>query len=232
MTQIPILTAYRPSDPSREAAWERTKAQIDKACDRYGYKHYVADSGHQPFSLAATNNLLARMAGDWEVAISWNADLLLDSIVQVDRAVTLCKYFVFAHSAMTYQMEHDTRLIKRRRHNTTWGVTVFTRECWDVVGGFDEGFQGWGGEDNAFVKGVEINFGKLLCVRGHCYALWHDRPEKVENPAWDVRWWKETSDEYWESQIPNNKRLAEIYTPIKTREEWAQMLKERTRVGS
>ncbi len=47
------------------------------------------------------------------------------------------------------------------------------KECFNTVGGFDENFQGWGFEDNAFFRALEVYYGQHTPVNGQVFHLWH-----------------------------------------------------------
>jgi hypothetical protein len=58
---------------------------------------------------------------------------------------------------------------------------VVPRALWESVGGFDERFEGWLGEDAAFYAACQALVG-VERFEGPCFHLWHPRsPEK--NPA-------------------------------------------------
>ncbi len=59
---------------------------------------------------------------------------------------------------------------------------VITRENFDAVGGFDERFIGWGGEDDAFSHAVRTICGKIANVKGKVYHLWHPSLNYETNP--------------------------------------------------
>lgn len=64
-----------------------------------------------------------------------------------------------------------------------WAVS---RRLFDAVDGFDPGFVGYGGEDNAFQAACElVSRRQQICVPGWAYSLWHpaDRTTSVTN--WD-----------------------------------------------
>lgn len=60
-------------------------------------------------------------------------------------------------------------------HEFTGGAWVLTVEAFDRVGGFDEGFTGWGAEDDAFTIACARTLGGNLtrAVKGAALHLWH-----------------------------------------------------------
>lgn len=53
------------------------------------------------------------------------------------------------------------------------GAFVLPRDLWWDVGGMDENFDGWGGEDNAFIRSCEQALGSRKVVTGPALHLWH-----------------------------------------------------------
>lgn len=53
------------------------------------------------------------------------------------------------------------------------GVNIVPRQHFETVGGFDERFVGWGGEDDAFAASLNHLCGRLKRVDGTLYHLWH-----------------------------------------------------------
>ena len=53
---------------------------------------------------------------------------------------------------------------------------VLPREAFIAVGGMDERFRGWGGEDGAFVRAVDAVYGGHVKIKSTLISLWHDRP--------------------------------------------------------
>lgn len=67
------------------------------------------------------------------------------------------------------------------------GLLVMKREHFEAVGGYDERFEGWGAEDNAFRLALEAIVGGALRLPGFdCYHLWHPvAPETTfDSPHW------------------------------------------------
>jgi predicted glycosyltransferase involved in capsule biosynthesis len=61
-------------------------------------------------------------------------------------------------------------------------LIVISKEIFEKVGGFDERFIGWGGEDDAFSLAVKTICGKLVNIKGEIYHLWHPVSNYYSNP--------------------------------------------------
>lgn len=59
-------------------------------------------------------------------------------------------------------------------------VVVFSRETWETVGGFDERFGLWGGDDAAFRYACEAYHGPARRLAGPMVHLWHPRLPQSE----------------------------------------------------
>ncbi|MBG9543395.1 hypothetical protein ABE29_11575 [Cytobacillus firmus] len=55
------------------------------------------------------------------------------------------------------------------------GINIMTRACFEAAGGFDERFQGWGGEDDAFAAAMNTFCGRYVRIEQSIYHLWHPR---------------------------------------------------------
>lgn len=59
--------------------------------------------------------------------------------------------------------------------NLCGGVVVFSREAFERVGGWDEDFSGWGGEDDMMTFKVVSAGLRTASMPFRCYHLWHHR---------------------------------------------------------
>ncbi|MFE4521035.1 glycosyltransferase [Cytobacillus firmus] len=72
---------------------------------------------------------------------------------------------------------------KRKTKNVipVGGLNIIKRECFESAGGFDERFQGWGGEDDAFAAAMNTFCGHYKRVDQSIYHLWHPRSKPSDN---------------------------------------------------
>ncbi|MBM7656473.1 galactosyltransferase-related protein [Neobacillus cucumis] len=61
-------------------------------------------------------------------------------------------------------------------------LIVISRENFEAVGGFDERFIGWGGEDDAFSHAARTICGDLINIKGKVFHLWHPASSYQTNP--------------------------------------------------
>jgi len=57
---------------------------------------------------------------------------------------------------------------------------LFPREAYDRVGGMDERFRGWGGEDNAWMWALDCLWGKHVTLENTVFHLWHPLPKSPQ----------------------------------------------------
>lgn len=56
-------------------------------------------------------------------------------------------------------------------------INVMSREAYETVGGMDERFKGWGGEEEAFVRALDTLVGKHFRMNETIFHLWHPQAE-------------------------------------------------------
>ncbi|WP_404359003.1 glycosyltransferase [Cytobacillus firmus] len=61
------------------------------------------------------------------------------------------------------------------------GINVMKRACFEAAGGFDERFQGWGGEDDALAAAMNTFCGHYKRIDQSIYHLWHPRSKPSDN---------------------------------------------------
>jgi glycosyltransferase involved in cell wall biosynthesis len=87
-------------------------------------------------------------------------------------------------------------------------IQIMSREAFDIVGGWDERFCGWGGEDHAAMRATDTLYEPHKTLPGCVFHLWH--PMLGNSGKADIVSWKERR---WEGQEDsgNNNQLSYRY---------------------
>ena len=177
-----ICVAWRGGDLDRERAWAWLRPRYTKL----GWPIYEADSGDEPFSRAKSRNLAAREAGEWDVAVMLDADCMSENgplhraVDEVrDAPAVILPHDVYiplnaGRTALLYQDEWHIRpnALYTPRH-APGGIVVVNRHAWDLLGGYDESFVGWGGEDNDLLTRAYALHLPVIRLHGTITHLWH-----------------------------------------------------------
>lgn len=75
-------------------------------------------------------------------------------------------------------LPHDARLF-------VGGLNLVTRNAFEAVGGYDERFVGWGGEDEAFAYSLDTIIGKHIRLEGNLLHFWHPFVGPEGNPNYE-----------------------------------------------
>lgn len=133
-------------------------------------------------------NRAAAQAGDWDTALVIDADVLPDAgkvREAVDRTTSenrIVLPFDVRHNVGprgTQSILHGNhgswrKFVARTFYDQNSSVFAISRRLWDAVGGFDEGFSGWGFEDNAFAMACEVfGDGRQVNLKGEVWHLHH-----------------------------------------------------------
>lgn len=155
----------------------------------------VVGESSQPFNRsAARNNAAAKAHGD--VLIFCDADTTYVDPEQIAAAADDCVYGWYqadtqykldeqTTNELLLGMTWDTNHFSYERiwPDSPGAIQIMTAHDFHRVGGFDQGFKGWGYEDTSFVKAMNT-----VCDpsrrHGDTVHLWHptDRSERQEQP--------------------------------------------------
>jgi glycosyltransferase involved in cell wall biosynthesis len=88
-------------------------------------------------------------------------------------------------------------------------IQIVPREAFDCVGGWDERFRGWGGEDHSAMRATDTLYWRHKTLPGQVLHLWHPMLGKEGVDDW-VEW----KDRLWDEQETpgHNGRLAARYS--------------------
>ncbi|QDH91819.1 glycosyltransferase [Mycobacterium phage Phrappuccino] len=238
--KVPVLVPYRPDGGHRDRLWKWLQDVYwlpYPLCTEYTVVEGTSYPPEEPFNRSAAINRAARLAdldADegtlWDVAVIADADTWVPRR-QLDEAVTLARRTGRLVSALTSVIElneactetllkwgEDAPLldlgIERVRTDdfaTQSSMLVVPRTLWERIGGFDEGFVGWGAEDNAFWKAAEILGGTPLRIEGAALHLWHaatDPIARLQDPQWRANWarWQRYNDAVCECTLRRAQR--------------------------
>ena len=180
MTDV-IIVLWRPGDPCRERLWDYCRERWE----RLGLPIIEADD---PRGLFAARNTGARAAGNWDSALFADADLALIDPESARAAIDLAKEgcYVAPYDDLITLRKRDTEIVLdgeskiewARAHRRYWGSWVgafaIGRALFDEIGGFDERFAPYLGQDAAIIHAA-ATLGRLERIPGHAVHLWHRR---------------------------------------------------------
>lgn len=191
MTRIVILVPWRTDGGHRERLWGIAQARWRALFPKWPIVEGPSPDG--PWNRAAAVNAAAREAGDWDIAVIVDADVMLarSQVVAAVETAERTGKVTWAHREWAELTREATeRLIRegaplthrldfvagevRKRNPISWSCCMAVpRAVWDAVGGMDERFVGWGGEDTAFAAAVQGLHGHER-IEGPVWNLWHD----------------------------------------------------------
>lgn len=202
--RVAILVPRREGFEDRDRIWVWCKAWWAERHPSWPIVEGHHDDGG-PFNRSAALNLAARLAGDeWDVALIIDADVICDvdrvrqavaQAYETDRMVlpyTIRYDLNEAGSLRVMEGDHGSwrRWVAKTYRDQVSSVLAIPRSLWDAVGGFDEHFVGWGGEDNAFAIACETFGGPAIRIAGDVWELHHagSRAERQGSPTYNANY--------------------------------------------
>jgi GT2 family glycosyltransferase len=161
--RVRVVVPRRVDCGERDRLWRYCRPQWERDDWQLVEAHH--DDGG-PFNRAAAINDGAAAPGTWDVLVVIDSDIVIDGAA-IDQAVdvaTATGQLVLPYQRRRLVGQTGTRRILAGQHAGPWdtvsradsntahcsSVIVAHRTLWETVGGFDERFVGWGGEDDAF----------------------------------------------------------------------------------
>ena len=205
MPDAAVVVPWRDSGCEfRREAWEH----VNQIWREAGYFVVSADSGHEPFNRSASRNLGADMT-DAEVLIFCDADAVLpmESVAWAVEAARTAPGLVKPFSRAGFLTAEASRMyldggplveefLSPAVDEFSGLAWVVRRELLDKMGGFDEGFVGYGGEDDAFLHLCDTLLGETWWAAGTACSLWHPN-ERVTSQENLERWWRMREVRNW-----------------------------------
>lgn len=199
---IPVLVPFRTDSGRRAAIWHHLRQHYWSSSPVSSV--IIEGDAAGPFNRSVALNLASSLAGPWELAIIADADTYVAApqlLAAIERART--GRLVIAHTQWRNLSEVATLGIlagddlTEPEYDRTCeglhavsGMLVVPRGLWDMVGGFDERFVGYGWEESAFARAAEVAGGKVERIDGPCWHLNHERErrDQVDYAAGRIRY--------------------------------------------
>lgn len=171
----------------RATAWLQCRAHWESAGYTIAYGEGVSRA-------AARNLAVARVPADQDVLLFADADTVVP-VHQLEAAIEYVRRedtFVLAYTTLYRALRNHQplpQLLARpqgyRTRDVSNGVVALSRRLWDEVGGFDERFIAWGGEDRAFLFACLTlrDQDEVQRVAGHAVHLWHPPCRDATRPS-------------------------------------------------
>lgn len=211
---VRLIVPRRADGGHRDKLWSFCRAYWVK--ERPAWE--VVEGHHEDglFNRSAAINRAA--TGEWDVAVILDSDTILD-VDSIDAAIA--RAHETGHLVLPFKVRcllNQAGTVKiLRGHSGSWsgyvaarqtprdryeyisGCQVVPRALWDEVDGFDERFEGWGGEDDAFHAACTALTGHdARCDRleGRAWHLWHRPSPHANHRTATYRQAKALSDRY------------------------------------
>lgn len=188
--RIVLLVPWRSDNGQRAMLWQHLRPPLET----FGWPIYEGDQPARAWSRSRAINAAADLAdtdGRWDIGIIHDACAYVAPNVltqAVDAAVSrggLILPYTICHTLTEMGTRRfldtlDPTGLDARHIASTWsgrtapsgGVGVIDRTTWDRIGGMDERFNIWGGEDTAFWWSVRT-LARSERIDGELWSMWH-----------------------------------------------------------
>ena len=188
-----VITLWQPGDPWRERVWAYARARWEAA-------GLEVVEGSDERGLWAGRNTGARAAGAWDAALFADADIALTTPEQawaaLERAASASAYVapyselrVLTRDATEDVLDGEVSLgfatVAKLWVDVWVGAFAIGRPFWDELGGYDERFAPFPGQDTAIIHAAST-LGALERVNGAAFHLWH--PLREPQPTRPALW--------------------------------------------
>lgn len=201
--KVSILMPWRETDERRLMIREWVEARWQSIMPAFQFCEGHAPDG--PFNRAAAlNDAASKATGDAFLVVDADTAVNQDALaVGLDLLKDRQKYWVLPYVTYYNLTETATDLLmsyppasaipepwpgayEYRLTDSVSGIVMLRREAWEAVNGFDARFVGWGGEDRAFQRALEVLWGPCVRIPSYVVHLWHHAPESVrfQNANW------------------------------------------------
>lgn len=194
--RVAVVVPWRGGDSHRERSWKWCRTWWEQlGWPIFEVEHPPPD----PFSRSWCINEGARRAWPWDVLVAIDADVFSDDAQRIRSAAESAAEtgrLTIPHTAGADLSERGTRLLVagrdgweralyKQREVCTSRIWIMRRDLFELVGGFDERFRGWGHEDVAAFHSMRTLRG-VDHLPGTAWHLWHrpSFPIARRTPEW------------------------------------------------
>ncbi|MCA1059074.1 glycosyltransferase [Rossellomorea aquimaris] len=197
ISKISILIPYQPTNKAREISFNWIvnfyKITLPEAQICIGY------TSNEFFSRSLAINKAARKAtGDVFVIVDadiiCSPDVIRNAVNSLNEAAWIIPFTsiedISQNSTLTlfkqppkWPILQHLKTSKRLKGGIrVGGINILRKESFYSVGGFDERFIGWGGEDDAFCSAMNTICGDFTRLNESVFHLWHPPAKARSNP--------------------------------------------------
>ncbi|MEC0664469.1 galactosyltransferase-related protein [Priestia flexa] len=190
MKNVSVIIPYKPDNGHRDIVFKWIKCFYKKSMPEV--ELCIGDCKSELFNRSQAINTAAQKATKDVFVIAdgdvmYNPDVLVKAIRLLNKHAWIIPYskcLDLSRSStekllssipewpLSIKGEYKERY-KNKSFNPVGGLVVVTRKTFYAVGGFDERFIGWGGEDDAFAYAVNTLCGHFQRLDEKNYHLWH-----------------------------------------------------------
>ncbi|MDB5036563.1 MAG: hypothetical protein JWQ35_91 [Bacteriovoracaceae bacterium] len=188
MSSVSVLFPYKPDHGRRDELFNWVKRRWQSLLPEV--EICVGETSDVPFNRSRAINLAAEKASGDTLIIAdtdtaFEKDAILEGIAQVNQEKC---WFLPYRDYCRLDEPTTNRLLKENpdievtqkdftpmeiTKGYVSGAVILTRDAFRAVGGFDDRFQDWGGEDEAFFHAAKTLWSKVKRVDGSVFHLWH-----------------------------------------------------------
>lgn len=197
--KVAFVVPRRSDGGRRDELWQWVKARMETEHPSWPVIEGHHDEG--PFNRSAAINSAVAEVGDVDVIVIADSDSFVGRD-QLGEAVALAHrsgQITFAYDRFYYlSRDMSDRVmsgfdgiwetgVEFSMTNTCSSMVAIPLSLWREVGGADEGFVGWGGEDIAISLTMQTFGGGMNRVLGPVWHLWHPPAAHTHDDVWPDR---------------------------------------------
>lgn len=202
---VSVLIPYKAANKDREKNFQWIKCRYETIMPNA--EICIGHYNGEPFSRSAAINNAAKNATR-DIFIIADADIAFN-IDQIKNAIEALNSYawVIPYTSLFYLDFEKTNELYNKDPSVTLdeadfqgcykfggnneyqfkgGINIVPRKYFQKVGGFDERFKGWGGEDDAFQMALDTLCGQYFRVDATIWHLYHP-PQSIENRVNNVK---------------------------------------------